>query len=120
MPGKFIPSPFLKVKSATVTAARSDRKNVTCEALSVVSLIKSPPVLQSKTATKTRIDGGNLSKKFILSFTITAYNFILPSSLLRLQWSHAISGRRLLPVRELLRQRFHKSFFQTRHSNAEW
>jgi hypothetical protein len=46
------------VKIATVIAAKNERPALTVNASTVVPLIKSPPVLQSKTANRTKAIGG--------------------------------------------------------------
>ena len=57
-------NPFLYVKTATVIAAKSERPKLTANASSWVNLIKTPPLLQSKTANRTNAIGG----KFLFLF----------------------------------------------------
>ena len=65
--------PFLKVKAATVNAAKSERPRFTENASSVVYLIAKPPVDQSKTAARTNATGGKFLEEFIEFFEFVEF-----------------------------------------------
>jgi len=64
------------VKIATVSIAKSERPALTVKASSVVNLIKSPPVLQSKTAKTISRIGGKREIRFSV-FTGEIYHIRL-------------------------------------------